>query len=146
MSASASELSRHLDCSREEIRRLVEKRVLVHTADGRFDIDNSRRRYINHLRAKPTQASGLIDARTRLLDLRAAKLRGEMAPVAALDAFYIENIGELFLMLYAAMAAKSRDRRERAYWKNVIDDTRNAWADKMAARADALEKAKDDAA
>jgi hypothetical protein len=49
---TASALSAHVDCSREAIRRLVVQGVLEQQPNGRFDLDDSRLRYIRHLRER----------------------------------------------------------------------------------------------
>ena len=49
---SACALAAHLSCVRSYIAKLVEQGVIERRADGRFDQDQCRAKYIAHLRAE----------------------------------------------------------------------------------------------
>src|SRR5690348_4825636 len=77
---NASALSRHLDVSREQLRRLVANGVLEKRDDG-FDLDDSRLRYIRFLRERPTRSAArdrLIAAQTKLNEQRLAERQHEL--------------------------------------------------------------------
>jgi hypothetical protein len=143
MSASASELSRHLICSREEIKRLTARGVLERGPDG-YDLAHARAAYIEHLRAQAHKGDELNTARMRILELKEAKLRGTMMSYPAVDAFAIEIFGLLIVGVEGMIARESKSREERRRWRAAFIGVRNTWAagcDKMRA-----ELAKDTAA
>jgi hypothetical protein len=149
MSASASELSRHLDVSREQVRRLVAQGLIERLPDGRFDLDRCRQSYIRHLRAQTHSGSEpLTAARIKLIELRTAKMRAGLMNMPAALAFLTDMMSELFVMLIAMVAHESRNRDERRRWTAAINGVRNKWADLMDARRQQLEDEmrKDDAA
>jgi DNA-binding FadR family transcriptional regulator len=144
--ASASAMARFVDLSRERLRQLAEEGVVTRSPGGGYDLEDTTRSYVRWLRDRPVRSAkhdALYEARTRILELKEAKLRGTMMPTEGVDALIAETFSELIGMLYAAIAKKSRDRDERLYWRNTINEARNAFADKMSKRADALALEKD---
>jgi len=138
---SASELSRHLDVSREQIRRLIAQGVLQHAPDGRFNIDACRIAYIRHLRAKPVEANKLIEARVRLAELRAQRLRESMMDVPAALAFLAEIIGPFVSGLSGVPAEFcGRDLQARRRLQAIIDRHRNEFADLIERKMAELKK------
>lgn len=72
----ASKLARHLDLTHPRIHQLVDEHVLERLPNGKFDLDDSRVRYIRWLRAPERRAQkGEVDqaftaAKTELISIR----------------------------------------------------------------------------
>jgi hypothetical protein len=72
----AKELARHLDLTHPRIGQLAKEQVLERLPDGRFNLDDSRVRYIRWLRdaerrtAKSKVDSDFVRAKTELIDIR----------------------------------------------------------------------------
>jgi hypothetical protein len=146
---SASEMARHLDVTREQLNRLTSQGVIERRGDKKFDVDANRLKYIRHLRQKPTQASALIEARTKLTELRTAKLRNELMDVRACQSYLVTTFVEPMLSGLAAIPSAfcGRDLKERRRLEAMINKVRNDTCDRCDREADALKKSmKDDEA
>ena len=93
-----NELAKHLATNREGIARLVEGGVIERRADGKFDIDACRTRYIEHLRSRPARGSSnraLLDARTKLTNIRIAEQQHRLCVTDEWEAAWDFTIGAI---------------------------------------------------
>ena len=127
--------------SREQVRRLIAQGVLQHAPDGRrFNVDVCRIAYIRHLRAKPTAANKLIDAKVKLAELRALRLRESMFDVEAGLAYMAEVVGSLLSGLAGIPAEFTRDLAERRRLDAIIVRHRNEFCATIEKRIAELKK------
>jgi hypothetical protein len=75
---SANALAVYFDCTRQNIARLAAEGVFERGADGLYDRDQSRLRYLAHLRAA-LRHSPRSAAATKVAELKAQKLQYEIA-------------------------------------------------------------------
>ena len=124
--SNASAAAKHLDVSRPWLAKLVEEGVIQQLEGGTYDLDDCRVRYIQHLRQRRTSGKhdGLIEARTSLADLRAAKMRGSLVPKQAAWEHSARTAGRLLMLLEGLPAAFTRDLKERRRLKELIDNIR----------------------
>jgi hypothetical protein len=117
---SASEMARHLDVSREALRRLVASGEIEQRDDGRFDLDATRRAYIRSRSSKPARSlklDKLREEQTKLTRLRIARESFDMVPRSESEqatdnvSYAVVSGLPLFLahLLYAIGARTDRD-------------------------------------
>ena len=138
-----NELARHLFTNREGIARLVEKGVLTRPEDGRYDLDECRRAYIEHLRTRP--AAGATRVELDKLKAQQARLRIErethsLVRRTEFDDAWTYVIGVLTSKLVAVPNRCSRDIEMRRTIEREIGEARNEAADEFARQSDALEQ------
>jgi hypothetical protein len=145
--AGVNEMARHLFTNAEGIKRLQESGVIERLPDGQhFDLDDTRRRYLEHLRSRPRGGGAnqkLLEARARLTEIRIAEREGRLADVeemvnalAAVTAWYVAALEGL----PGAIAKARGDRELRQELEVWVHNTRTALADKSEAQANAMEK------
>jgi hypothetical protein len=96
--ASLTETSRHLDVSREAIRRLEASGVLRQEAGGGFDLDETRLAYIRHLRERPMKSA----KRERLYEVQ-TELREHELAVRRHDYVKLKDYEETYKFLVMAV-------------------------------------------
>jgi hypothetical protein len=139
-----NELARHLCTNREGLKRLEEQGVIARLPDGKsYDQEDCRRRYLEHLRSRPTARSSkqdaLYEARAALAQLRAKKLAGELCHVSDFDDAWTEVIGYLLAALVGFPARIIRDVALRRTIEQELDRLRHDVCDHFRRRADELE-------
>ena len=117
--ATATQVGEHLSLTRQRVTALADvEHVLVRLADGRFDLDDCRHRYIEFLRNSRRSGQSAADAeftkaKTRLLEVRMAEKLKQLVPVELLED-NIDTITALFRTELASLPAMyTRDIRER---------------------------------
>ena len=139
---SASALALHLDCSRTYIAKLVDQGVIERRADGAFDQDQCRSKYIAHLRAEhrrsPRAAADAehAKAKTELLQIRIMEKQRKLVLQEDVDEL-IDQIAGTVLTHLSGMAARcSRDMQVRRGIDAVVDQIRREIAAACLAKAD----------
>ena len=108
-------LAAHLGVSRQYVEVLVTQGVFDRRADGKFDLDAARLRYIKHLRSDARRsprievASAHVAAKTEMLQLKLAQQRRELVLQSDVDAMLDNLIGILLTGLSGLPARISRD-------------------------------------
>jgi hypothetical protein len=126
---SGAALARHLDFARPNLERLISDRVIERLADGRYDLDASRVRYLRHLRNLRRQSPGSAaqqahtEAKTRLLALRVAERERRVVPVENLEAM-IDGLCSLMNAKLFKLPARigGADLRVRRRAEKVVHD------------------------
>ena len=143
---SASELARHLDCSRTYIQKLEAEGVLHRDAGG-FDLDASRIAYLQYLRRERQQSprseadAAFQRAKTRMLEIKIAKQeRILMNTDEAL--FWIETLVGLFRSRLHSLPARigGRDLQERRRIDLICNEILAEIADEANKRAAEMER------
>jgi len=112
---TATGLAKHLDLSRQRVMQLVDEGVIARLADGRFDQDVCRIRYIRFVREEGRRANTseetrrLIDAKARSVEIANLKREGELAPVAEAIEFVNECLGGFKSDMDGFAASVTRD-------------------------------------
>jgi hypothetical protein len=106
---SGSRLAVHFGCIRQHVEQLAVQGVIERRADGKFDQDQSRLKYLAHLRRENrrsprTEADAEhAAAKAELLRLRIAERKHELMPVSEHEAFVDEMAGLLLSRLSGAI-------------------------------------------
>jgi phage terminase Nu1 subunit (DNA packaging protein) len=129
---SAAVLAKYLDLSERHIGRLADEKVLPRQQDGkqsRFDLDICRLKYIRYLRDEGRRVvhsdsrERASTARAEVLELRAAKERGELCHFADIEEVFSDVIGTWRSELSGMPAACTRDLSLRQTMEGYINDT-----------------------
>jgi len=148
---SASALARHLDCSRTYITKLVDQGMIERRADGRFDQDQCRAKYIAHLRAEHKRSprseadSAFTLAKAELIQLRIQEKKRSLLP--ADDVLeQLDTMTGLFLSGLSGFAARcgGRDMATRHAIDKAVYDLRLDISNAATALADKYQEPKDD--
>jgi hypothetical protein len=141
VTASASALARHLDCSRTYIDKLEAEGVIQRRGDG-FPLDLSRVAYLRHLRRERRQSprseadADHAKAKTALLRIRIAEKRRELVRRDEADAL-IDAIAGTVLTHLSGMAARcSRDMQVRRNIDAVVMQIRREISETCSRMAD----------
>ncbi|WP_425115076.1 hypothetical protein [Bradyrhizobium sp.] len=129
---TAGALATHLSCVRSYVAKLTDQGVLVRRADGRFDQDVNRARYISHLKEERKRSprseadTAFTAAKTRLIELRVKEKERSLIPLdEAVD--HMERLIGLFLTNMSGMAARcASDLATRRKIDQVVYETRLA--------------------
>ena len=137
--ATMADVAEHLDVSVETIRLLKKRGVLSAAARGQMNLDESRVSYLRHLREQAAGRSSdaaqeegldLVKERARLANLNAdyaemrnAKERGELAPIAAVSSAVVNliELSKAQLMKLPARIAGS-DARLKVRLQTAIEE------------------------
>lgn len=109
--ASASATARHLSCDRQYPDKLVALAAIERGADGKYDLDETRRKYITHLREQrklsPRTVAdvGYQTARADLIRLRIAEKQGQLIP-ADVHERRVEDFAGVVLTALGSLPAK----------------------------------------
>jgi hypothetical protein len=139
---TATALAAHLFCSREAIARLEKQHVLQRLPDGGYDLDDCRRRVLEHLRerrpAVSTARQEFEKARAEREKMRAAQMAGTLCRVSD---FHEAHDALLLYMVAGLTAIPARCSRDLAMRKTIQAEL-NAWrgavADEFKRRAEEL--------
>lgn len=140
--ASATELGRRLDLSRQRVGQLEAEGVLKRI-DGttRFDVTACTIAYIRWLRdenrrgSKASGASVFQQARTREIEQRMAREDGKLIPIEEVQAGITDILGAYRAELSGVAAASTRDLDTR----NAIESNLNGAIERCRARFEAME-------
>jgi hypothetical protein len=133
---SAVALARHLCCARSHLDKLVDQRVIERLADGRFDQDACRAKYLARLREQrkltPRSAAdtAFTSAKTALVQLRVAERAGKLIPGEQHHA-RVEAMLGLFLSALSSLPAQCApigDHTMRRLLERWVIDARTAIA------------------
>jgi hypothetical protein len=108
---SATVMARHLCFERPYLDRLIAHGVIEKADDGRFDLNDTRRRYVLHLREERKRSPrseadvSYQTARADLIRLRVLERQKQLIPAETHDAF-VEDMTGLFLSGLSGLAAK----------------------------------------
>ncbi|MFZ0852419.1 MAG: hypothetical protein WAO08_24840 [Hyphomicrobiaceae bacterium] len=143
-SVTATQLGKHLDLSRQRVQQLVDEYVIARLPDGRFDLDDSRVRYLRWLRdperrSVRTQADAEhVKAKTEMLQLKLAEKRGELVRQSDVDALIDDLVG-VTLTAMSSMPARCAPRGDlatRRCIERVIFEVRSEIANIAQRKAD----------
>jgi hypothetical protein len=140
--ASATQMAAHLCFDRSMLDKLVAQGVLVRRADGRWPVDDTRGRYIRHLREvrrlSPRSAADaeFTKAKAELIAIRIGERKKELMLASECYALQDEMFG-LFMTHLSALPAKigGRDMTERRKVEKAIFDMRTELANEAEKRA-----------
>lgn len=140
---SGVKLATHFGIVRQHIDQLTQQGVIERRADGLFDQDQSRLKYMTHLRAErarsPRSAADaeFASAKAELIRLRIAEKKRELIPLEEASAHMEEMIG-LFTSGLAGFAARcgGRDLTVRRAIDKAVYDLRLEIATACARKAD----------
>jgi hypothetical protein len=140
---SGNKLPVHFGCSRQNVDQLMAQGVIERRADGLFDQDQSRLKYITHLRTeRATSPRSATDAdfesaKAELIRLRIREKQRELIPLEEATAHMEEIIG-MFTSGLAGFAARfgGRDLTVRRAIDKAVYDLRLEIATACAKKAD----------
>jgi hypothetical protein len=119
-SVTATQLGEHLDLTRQRVGVLADvDHVLERQADGRFDLDASRIRYIRHLRSERARspnaaaAAALALAKAETLQLKLMQQKRELVSKADFDAM-IDEFAGVTLTTLSSLPARCAPRGDLA--------------------------------
>jgi hypothetical protein len=144
---SAQAMALHLGMARPSLDVLLADRIIEKLPNGRFDIDATRVKYIQHLRrarrtSPETTARAAYDqAKAHDLAVRSAIRDGTLMETDEAMAIIDELMGILLTGLSGMAARITRDMEVRRAIDREVYNLRQALADKCAQRAAALETA-----
>jgi hypothetical protein len=121
---SGVKLATHFGCVRQHIDQLTQQGVIERRPDGLFDQDQSRLRYLNHLRAEHKRsARSEVDAahvavKTELLQVRLMEKRRELVRQTDVDAL-IDQIAGITLTALSSLPARCAPRGDLAIRRNI---------------------------
>jgi hypothetical protein len=129
--ASSVKMAAHLDLDRAYLTKLVSQGVLAQRPDGKFDLDDNRRRYIRFLREERKRSpkseadSAFTQAKAELLQIRVAERKKELMLASECYELQDELFG-LFMTALSSLPAKigGRDLAERRKVEKAIYDMR----------------------
>jgi hypothetical protein len=141
---TATELGEHLGLTRQRISVLADtEHVIERLADGRFDQDDCRLRYLRWLRdparraAKSAAASEFTAAKTELIRMRIAEKQRTLIPIDDAIATTDAIVGIMLTKLSGMGARVSRDLTIRRAIDAVIFEIRTEIANEAHKMADA---------
>jgi hypothetical protein len=111
--ANVTQLAQHFDCSREQIARLEKQGVIERLADGDgFDLDQSRIRYLRHLRERKSTGGRSRErydaARAAREEMKAQQLAGTLCKTSDFDEAWTLVIGAVLSRLEPADPGDAR--------------------------------------
>jgi hypothetical protein len=121
---SGNRLAVHFGCVRQYIDALAAQGVIERRAvDGLFDMDQSRLRYIKHLRERRPSARTEADAehtavKTEMLKLRLMERKGQLCLQSDVDALIDELVG-IVLVAMSSMPARCAPRGDLATRRRI---------------------------
>ena len=140
--ATATALAAHLFCSREAITRLEKQHVLQRLPDGGYDLDDCRRRVLEHLRERrpvvSTERQKFEKARAEREGMRAKLMAGQLCWTRDFGEAIDDVFGFLIPRLVALPARVTRDLALRKLWDKEIIALRNEVSVYCKKRADEL--------
>jgi phage terminase Nu1 subunit (DNA packaging protein) len=147
---SGSKLALYFGVTRQHVDQLTQQGVIERRSDGLFDQDQSRLRYLDHLRSQHrrsprAEADGeLARARAEWLRLRTAERMKELVPAETFDAA-IDELAGATLVAMSSIPARlfpyAHNLAERRRCEAVIFQVRRELAAKAFRRAAELEAA-----
>lgn len=132
-------MAAHLDMKQQRVSQFVTEGIFPALPDGTLDPDVCRVIYIRWLRDESrkstaaAQTSRAQEMRAQEIELRLAKERREVMPVADVQEFLSDTVGAFRTELAGVAAASTRDPDQRA----VINGNLNAALDRLRAQFDA---------
>jgi len=134
---TATELAAHLIMSRQRVRQLTAEGVLIARADGRYDFDENRARYIPFLRdtkrsARTDADAGLRVMKARQIELKIAEDEGRLIELDEALAFDDELVGMFRTALAGYPARITRDLELRRTIERVNDELLTELANALA--------------
>lgn len=147
--ATATEMGRHLDLSRQRIVALADEGVIPREADGTFPVDACRIGYLRWLRdparrsAKSAADGKFVEAKTRLLEIRTMEKLGQLVPAELLDEMVDLITGLYRSELNTLPAQFTRDIRERRRLEDLIRKMLHRIANEAGRRAGRIQAALD---
>ena len=124
VSVSGYELARHFGCSRQNVDLLAQQGVIERRADGKFDQDVSRLKYLTHLRSEhrrsPRAAADaeLASARAALLRIRIEEKQRTLVRQSDVDEL-IDSLCGVVLTHLSSLAARCAPRGDLATRRNI---------------------------
>jgi len=133
---SAQKLAEHLGCVRSYVRKLVEAGVVEQRADGRYDRDQCRERYIAHLRAERRQSpksaadTEFTAAKAELIRIRIGEQKRELVRQSDVDELIDSMMGVVLTALSSlpARCAPRGDLVTRRHIERAVIEVRSELA------------------
>ena len=141
--ANITQLAQHFDCSREQVAKLEKQAIITRLPDGSgFNLDDSRRRYIHHLRERKPAGGRSREryeaARAQREQMRAALMAGELCRTSDFGEAIDDVFGFLIPRLDGLPGRITRDLDLRKKWNEEIRQLRTEVADYCKKRANEL--------
>ena len=138
--ANITQLAQHFDCSREQVAKLEKQAVIVRLPDGSgFDLDDSRRRYIHHLRERKPAGGRSREryeaARAEREAMRVAQLAGKLCWTSDFGEAIDDVFGFLIPRLDGLPSRITRDLDLRKKFNEEIRQLRTEVSEYCAKRA-----------
>ncbi len=151
---SSAALAQHFDCVPAYIRKLVDRAVIQKRADGRFDLDRCRSKYLAHLRAErklsPKSAADteFTAAKTALINARLEEKRRTLVRQEDVDALIDDLCGTVVTALSSlpARCAPRGDLQTRRNIEQCVREVRAELAALAQKKADEFSEPLEDAA
>ena len=123
--ANITQLAQHFDCSREQVAKLEKQAVITRLPDGSgFDLDESRRRYIHHLRERKPAGGRSREryeaARAQREQMKAQLMSGRLCWTSDFAEAVDDVFGFLIPRLVALPSRVTRDLALRKLWDKEI--------------------------
>lgn len=127
--ANITQLAQHFDCSREQVAKLEKQAVITRLPDGSgFDLDESRRRYIHHLRERKPAGGRSREryeaARAAREQMKAEQMAGQLCRTSDFGEAIDDVFGFLIPRLDALPSRVTRDLNLRRQWNEEIRQLR----------------------
>jgi phage terminase Nu1 subunit (DNA packaging protein) len=136
---TATALAAHLFCSREAITRLEKQHVLQRLPDGGYDLDDCRRRVLEHLRERrpvvSTERQNFERARAQREQMKAEQMAGSLCKTSDFGEAIDDVFGFLIPRLDSLPSRMTRDLDLRKKWNEEIRQLRPEVAEYCRKRA-----------
>lgn len=141
--ANITQLAQHFDCSREQVAKLENQAVITRLPDGSgFDLDESRRRYIHHLRERKPAGGRSREryeaARAQREQMKAQLMAGRLCWTSDFAEATDDVFGFLIPRLDALPSRITRDLDLRKKWNEEIRQLRTEVSEYCRKRASEL--------
>ncbi len=139
---SGNVLAVHFGCTRQHVDQLTAQGVIERRADGKFDLDVSRLKYLAHLRsperrsARAEAAAKHAEAKTQLLHIRIEEKQRKLVRRDDVNELLDAMCGMVLTHLSGMSARCSRDLTVRRNIDAVVDQVRREMAAACLAKAD----------
>jgi hypothetical protein len=140
---SGYELARHFGCSRQNVDLLAQQGVIERRSDGKFDQDQSRLKYLTHLRSENRRSprseadAAHVAAKTEMLQLRLMEKRRDLMRTAEVHEMVDDMIGTVLTALSGLpVRVAGRDLVQRRRAEAVVFELRTELANEFQRRAD----------
>jgi hypothetical protein len=131
---SGNMLAVHFGCSRQNVDQLTAQGVIERRADGKFDQDHSRLKYLAHLRsperrsARTEAAAKYAEAKTQLLHIRIEEKQRRLVRREDVNELIDAMCGMVLTHLSGMAARCSRDMLVRRSIERVVFEVRTEMA------------------